>query len=69
MTNKFSARGAAINGFRHLANKSEFLLDEKNKLKTNILKKLETENSFMVFGFTSIIWEYFVKQLIKKFQN
>ena len=41
-------------------------LDEKNKLKTNILKKLETENSFMVFGFTSIIWEYFVKQLIKK---
>ena len=64
--NEFSARGAAINGFRHLANSYEFLLDENNNIKKNIIKKLRFEKDFMIFGFTSIIWEFFIKELIKK---
>jgi hypothetical protein len=64
--NQFSARGAAINGFRHLANSYEFLLDENNNIKTRLIKKLKFEKDFMIFGFTSIIWEFFIKKLIKK---
>ena len=64
--NKFSARGAAINGFMHLANSYEFLLDENNNIKSNLIKKLKFEKNFMIFGFTSIVWEFFIKKLIKK---
>ena len=63
--NKFSARGAAINGFRHLANSYEFLLDEKNNIKIKLIEKLKFEKDFMIFGFTNIIWEFFLKKLIK----
>ena len=63
--NKYSARGAAINGFRHLANSYEFLLDENNNIKSNLIKKLRFEKNIMIFGFTNIIWEFFLKKLIK----
>lgn len=64
--NTFSARGAAINGFRHLTNSYEFLLDKNNNLNKDVIKKLISEKNFIIFGFTSIIWEHFLQKLIKK---
>jgi hypothetical protein len=63
--NILTARGAAINGFKNLADKHFFLLDKKNKIKFNLIKKLKYEEDFMIFGFTHIIWENFIKELIK----
>ena len=62
--NMLTARGAAINGFRNLANSYDFLLDKDNNLKLNLIKKLHYERDFMIFGFTNIIWENFIKKLI-----
>ena len=61
-----TARGAAINGFRQIADFSEFLLDSNYKINYKILDKIEDDNNFIFFGFTSLIWEKFLYELIKK---
>lgn len=64
---KFSARGAAINGFIQLVNQYHFILDKKGKLKVNFLKKiLKKKKNIIFFGFTSDVWIYLLKELNKK---
>ena len=63
-----SARGAAIKGFGQLVKNSFFLLDENYNLKINKLINFINKNpkdEFILFGFTSFVWTYLVKKLIK----
>ena len=64
-----SARGAAIKGFGQLVKKKYFLLDSKYNLKIktllNFIKK-NPKKKFIIFGFTSFVWDYFLKILKKK---
>ncbi len=64
-----SAKGAAIKGFSQFAPKKEFLLTKDNKLKLDIIKNFNkyTDNKpFVIFGFTSQLWELLILQLINK---
>ena len=64
---RFSARGAAINGFIQLVDEYYFILDKKGKLKIDVLKKnLNKKKNIIFFGFTSDIWIYLLKELEKK---
>lgn len=68
--NTFSARIAAINGFSIFGKDHVFALDKNYKIKKNILQKFLNKNkneSFFVFGFTSLIYEYFLNSLKKKY--
>ena len=60
-----NARGAAIKGFSQLMDKTVFLLDENLNLKidvfTNFLKS-NSKEQFVIFGFTSFIWQYLLKK-------
>ena len=64
--NLFSARGAAILGFSVFANDITFALNENDQLNKqnirNFLNKHKDQN-YLIFGFTSIIWEKFYKEL------
>ncbi len=64
--NMFSARGAGIIGFSMLGRGALYALDENMILDLDavlaFLKKYEGE-PIMIFGFTSIIWEHFFKEL------
>ena len=67
-SNSLNARGAAIKGFSQLVDKSVFLLDKKMNLKINILRNFINSNKneqFIIFGFTSFIWQHLVKKIIK----
>ena len=64
-----SARSAAISGFKQLAKKSYFLLDNKFNLNLKILTnqiKKNPKKEFIIFGFTSLIWLHLIKILKKK---
>ena len=66
--NKFSARVAGIHGFKNFSKESIFALDDNMKL--NIKKVLEFINKYknqkiIIFGFTYLIYENFIKELIK----
>ncbi len=66
--NLFSARGAAINGFKQMFKKTYFLLDEKKNIKIEGLIKFINQNpneKFVIFGFTSYIW-FFLEKIIQK---
>jgi phenylacetate-coenzyme A ligase PaaK-like adenylate-forming protein len=64
---RFSARGAAINGFIQLVNQYYFILDKKGKLKIEFLKKiLKKKKNIIFFGFTSDVWIFLLKELNKK---
>ena len=62
----FSARGAGILGFSMFGRDKIYALDEKMQLDTECLKafleKHEGEDIFL-FGFTFMIWLYFVREL------
>ena len=61
-----SARGAAILGFKQIANSSEFILDSEYKIKKNIIKKIITDKKkICFFGFTSLVWLNFLNFLKK----
>ncbi len=62
----YSAKGAAINGFKQIANKAEFLLDNNEKLNFRILKKIKSSEKAIFFGFTNMVWEKLIKELSKK---
>ena len=66
--NQFSARVAGIHGFRNFSKDSIFALDNNMKLK--IKKILDFINKYknqkiVIFGFTYLIYENFIKELIK----
>jgi hypothetical protein len=62
----FSARTAGILGFSFLGRDATFALDENFNLDVekiqNFLNKYEFDD-FLVFGFTSLVWEFFIKQI------
>ena len=63
-----SARGSAIKGFSQLVRESIFLLDKNFNLKiTKLIKfiKMNPDEEFIVFGFTSFIWSLLIKKMIK----
>lgn len=64
-----SARGAALNGFRMNATTVAFGLDESLNPQINQIKQFLTQNEkskFLIFGFTSIVWETCLKILEKE---
>ena len=68
---EFSARAAAILGFSIYAKDMTFLLNEKNEINYDILKKFISTNKNkkkIIFGFTFMVWQYFFEK-IKKSKN
>lgn len=67
--NMFSARGAGILGFSMLGRDMTYALDENMNLNIEVieefLKKHEGEK-ILLFGFTFMIWQYFVQELINR---
>tara|TARA_B110000971_G_C20022018_1_gene506831 strand:- start:193 stop:1263 length:1071 start_codon:yes stop_codon:yes gene_type:complete len=66
--NKFSARVAGIHGFRNFSRDTIFALDKNMKLDLKkILEFLDKykNNQIIIFGFTYLIYESFLKNLIK----
>jgi phenylacetate-coenzyme A ligase PaaK-like adenylate-forming protein len=64
-----NARGAAIKGFSQLVDKTVFLLDKDLNLKINLLidfLKTNPKQQFIIFGFTSFIWQYLIKKIKNK---
>lgn len=65
----FSARRTGILGFSIFGKDITYLLNEKMeidyKILNNFLKKYNSQN-FLIFGFTSIIWDFFINQLTLK---
>jgi len=59
-TASFTARKAGILGFSSLCRKSYHALDEKYNIDADqILRSINESDQLLVFGFTSIIWEFF----------
>ena len=69
--NLFSARGAAMVGFSFIGSNITYALDENLKINfkkvENFINKYK-ESNFLIFGFTSMIYEYFYKQF-KPYSN
>lgn len=66
VTNIFSARIAAINGFSIFGYDHTFILDEKNKIDKKKLKlflKKHSKQKFFIFGFTSLVFSCFFEEL------
>jgi phenylacetate-coenzyme A ligase PaaK-like adenylate-forming protein len=69
---QFTARGAAIKGFFQLAKKYSFILNENNELNIESLENFIKKNPnkpFIIFGFTSFIWNFFIKKIQDKNLN
>ena len=63
---EFGARVAAINGFSIYGKKHTFLLDDKSNINYNLLNKFLKNygnKKFLVFGFTSIVYQNLIKKL------
>ena len=62
----FDARAAAIYGFSIFGTKHCYLLDKENKIDyvslNNFLKKY-SKNKFLIFGFTSLVYENLIQKL------
>ena len=62
----FSARSAAIYGFSIFGTKHCYLLDKENKIDyvslNNFLKKY-SKDKFLIFGFTSLVYENLIQKL------
>ena len=66
---QFSARTAAINGFSIFSRRRVFALDDELNLDIKAIKDFMKKNGnqkFFIFGFTFMIWEYFIKELSKR---
>lgn len=67
--NMFSARGAGILGFSMLGRDVTYALDENMELNMTIINEfLEKHNGekILLFGFTFMIWQYFVRELLER---
>jgi hypothetical protein len=62
----YSAKGAAINGFKQIAEKAEFILNHDQEPNYKLLKKIRFDGEYIFFGFTSTVWGNFIEKLIKK---
>ena len=65
----FSARGAGILGFSIFGKEKIYLFHENMKIDYEPLKEFlykNKNNRILLFGFTYMIWEYFIKNLKKK---
>jgi hypothetical protein len=63
-----NARGIAISGFLKFSKNVTFALDSKDNLNIKIVKKFfekNKNNQIIVFGFTFLIWDKLLKNLIK----
>ncbi len=64
---EFNAKTAAILGFSYFGRNHFFLLNKNNKINYKGLKvflKKYSKQNFLIFGFTSYIYEYLVKKTI-----
>jgi|TARA_B100001093_G_scaffold520510_1_gene617173 phenylacetate-coenzyme A ligase PaaK-like adenylate-forming protein len=64
-----SAKSAGIQGFRQFAEEHEFLIDENQNLKIEVLKNFIDQNpeeEFFIFGFTSSVWQNLLEKLKAK---
>lgn len=67
--NMFSARGAGILGFSMLGRDATYALDEEMNLNLQQIKEFLQKHAgekILLFGFTFMIWQYFVKELIAR---
>ncbi len=67
--NSFSARGAGILGFTMFGFDVTYALNENMEIDFNIVENFinkYSNQSIFIFGFTSIIWEYLYKELVKR---
>ncbi len=67
--NSFSARGAGILGYSIFGKEHTYLLDENYQIDYETLDKfLEKHNGkpIFIFGFTFMIWQYFVQKISKE---
>tara|TARA_Y100001968_G_C19388996_1_gene734484 strand:- start:120 stop:1193 length:1074 start_codon:yes stop_codon:yes gene_type:complete len=66
---KFNARVAGIIGFSSLCRHSAYALNSDYTINVNLIKQFleKSKNaSILIFGFTSIIWEYFLTNELSK---
>ena len=62
----FSARVAGVLGFSLFSNQRLFVLNDKMDLNLNSLKhflKKNRDKRILIFGFTHIIWKYFIQRI------
>ena len=67
--NSFNAKIAAINGFSLFGKDHTYLLDENDQIDYKLLNQFLEKNyrkTFFIFGFTSLIYENFIKKFLKK---
>jgi phenylacetate-coenzyme A ligase PaaK-like adenylate-forming protein len=67
--NLFSARGAGLLGFSIFGNKKIYALNENMELKIDEIESFIRENQnerILLFGFTFIVWQHFIKEILKK---
>jgi phenylacetate-coenzyme A ligase PaaK-like adenylate-forming protein len=63
---EFSARTAGIQGFTTFSNERVFALNEDLSINISAVRKFLAQNSqgkFLIFGFTFMIWEYFLNSI------
>jgi phenylacetate-coenzyme A ligase PaaK-like adenylate-forming protein len=62
----FSARGAGVSGFSIFGNEKIYAFDEEMNLNLEAIKSFENkykDKKIFLFGFTFVIWEFFIKKL------
>ncbi len=67
--NMFSARGAGILGFSMLGRDMTYALDENMELNLPEIRAFLERHSgekILLFGFTFMIWQYFVQELLRR---
>jgi phenylacetate-coenzyme A ligase PaaK-like adenylate-forming protein len=67
--NNFNAKIAAINGFSLFGKDHTYLLDENDQIDYKLLNQFLEKNyrkTFFIFGFTSLIYENFIKKFLNK---
>jgi len=67
--NNFTARSAAIYGFSIFGKKYTYLLDENNQINYNLLNSFLKEfhrEKFLIFGFTSFVYENLIMKINPK---
>lgn len=70
--NEYSARGAAVQGFSMFGINHQFALDESMNLNYSIIDSFLKENGnreFIVLGFTSVLWNNFLQEIIREKRN
>ena len=64
--NNFSAKNAAIRGFSQFFKNKIFLLNKDNQINQQSINYIKKKDGLLYFGFTSVIWDKFLKFFLKK---